>query len=242
MPPADGSDLDQRQEDNDMRTLQASLSATLLTILCAGTASAAMTVYYHAGGWDAFSGIGDNGKAVCGVGITNPADNRSFSMRFQVGADSMTFQAKKPNWKIPEGTQLSVVMQIGLDTPWNLQGIGNGQVVEFALDRATVETFDAQFRRANSMTLTYPSGNEPPWTIGLNGSTAISNAFGRCVTEMTQRDAAQAQSSTPPADAGPTQPFSQAAAQPAVAPAPTQPVAPSPSQPYSTSGTPAVPR
>ena len=73
-------------------------------------------------------------------------------------------------------------MQIGLDAPWNMQGTGNGQVVEWSLDRAAMQTFDAQFRRAGSMTVSFPTGNEPPWTIGLNGSTAISNAFGRCVT------------------------------------------------------------
>jgi hypothetical protein len=234
-----------------MRPLQrASLAASLLTFLCVGTASAAMTVYYHAGGWDAFSGLGDDGKAVCGIGITNPADNRSFSLRFPVGADTVTFQAKKPSWNIPDGTQIQVVMQIGLDTPWTLQGAGHGQVVEWALDSNSVQIFDAQFRRANSMTLTYPTGNEAPWTVGLNGSTAVSNAFGRCVTEMTQREPAQTQAATPPADAAPTQPFGQAAGQPvaaappqpAITPAPTQPVEPAPSQPYSNSGAPAVPR
>ena len=115
-----------------------------------------MTVYYRAGGWDAFSGPGDNGKPVCGVGTTNPADNRSFSLRFQIGGDTVTFQAKKPTWNIPAGTQLPVVLQIGLDTPWNLQGVGNGQVVEWSLDRDAMQTFDAQFRRANSMTVTFP--------------------------------------------------------------------------------------
>jgi hypothetical protein len=240
-----------------MRMLrQAGIAASLFTVLCAGTASAEMTVYYRAGGWDAFQGPGDNGKPICGVGITNPADNRSFSLRFQIGGDTMTMQAKKPNWNIPEGTQIPVVMQIGLDTPWNLQGVGHGQVVEWALDRTTVQSFDAQFRRASSMTLTYPVGNEAPWTIGLNGSTAISNALGRCVTDLTRRDQALSQqptgmATTPANDQAPTQPYNQAAAQqhttapaqqPVIAPAPTQPVTPAPSQPYATTGTPAVPR
>ena len=144
-----------------------------------------MSVYYHTGSWDAFSGPGADGKPVCGIGSTNPVDNRSFSLRFAIGGDSVTFQAKKPNWNIPAGTQLPVVVQIGLDTPWNLQGTGNGQVVEWSLDRTAMQTFDAQFRRAGSMTVSFPSGNEPPWTVGLNGSTAISNAFGRCVTDLT---------------------------------------------------------
>ena len=157
---------------------------------------------------------------VCGIGSTNPVDNHSISLRFAIGGDSVLFQAKKPNWSIPAGTQLPVVVQIGLDTPWNLQGVGNGQMVEWSLDRTTMETFDAQFRRAGSMTVSFPTGNEPPWTIGLNGSTAISNAFGRCVTVLTQRTAAQPSA---PAPSGPTQPFRQS---PAQQQEPTQPTTP----------------
>ena len=193
-----------------------------LTILCAGTATADIPVYYHIGSWDAFSGPGTDGRMVCGIGSTNPVDNRSFSERFAVGGDGVMFQAKKPNWNIPSGTQLPVVVQIGLDTPWNLQGTGNGQVVEWSLDRDAIQTFDAQFRRAGSMTVNFPTGNEPPWTIGLNGSTAISNAFGRCVTDQTTRAAAQQPAPVP---TGPTQPFGQTSTQP-VTQEPTQPVAP----------------
>jgi hypothetical protein len=186
----------------------------------AGPAGAEMSVYYRIGSWDAFSGPGADGNMVCGIGSTNPVDNHSFSLRFAIGGDSVLFEAKKPNWSIPAGTQLPVVMQIGLDTPWNLQGVGNGQVVEWSLDRTTMQTFDAQFRRAGSMTVSFPVGNEPPWTIGLNGSTAISNAFGRCVTMLTQRTAQQPSAPVP---SGPTQPFGQA---PAQQQEPTQPTPP----------------
>ena len=46
-----------------------------------------MSVYYHAGNWDAFSGPGADGKMVCGIGSTNPADSHSFSLRFTIGGD-----------------------------------------------------------------------------------------------------------------------------------------------------------
>lgn len=195
------------------------LAALVMGVL-AGPAGADVTVYYHVGSWDAFSGAGADGKFVCGVGSTNPGDKRSFSLRFAIGGDSVMFQAKKPNWAIPSGTQLPVVVQIGLDSPWNAQGVGDGQVVTWSLDRTSMQTFDAQFRLANSMTVSFPSGNEPPWTVGLTGSTAISNAFGRCVTDLTERVAAQQSS---PASTGPTQPFARTPAQP-VTQEPTQPV------------------
>jgi hypothetical protein len=215
------------------------IATALILGVLSGPAGADMVVFYHAGGWDAFSGPGENGKPVCGIGSTNPADNRSFSLRFQIGGETVTFQAKKPTWSIPAGTQLPMVLQIGLDTPWNMQGVGNAQVVEWSLDRNTIQTFDAQFRRAGSMTVTFPSGSEPPWTVGLNGSTAISNAFGRCITDLTRREAGQSPPSAAPADQGPTQPFGEAPTQPA--PGPSQPMS-GPSQPFAPTGAPAAPR
>jgi hypothetical protein len=231
------------QEDRTMQALlRISLGAALLTVPCAGTALAELPVYYHVGSWDAFSGTGDDGKPVCGIGTNNPADGRNFSIRFEIGGADVSFQAKKPSWNIPGGTQVPLVMQNGPNPPWSEQGSGNGQMVEWSVDRGALQSFDAQFRSASWMTLSFPTGNEAPWTLSLAGSTAVSNAFGRCITDMTQRAGAQA-------PAGPTQPFAPAsaaaaaqpaapaAAQPAApaatppaAPAATQPVAPAPSR------------
>lgn len=204
--------------DYDMRTvLRSGFVALTLATSLAPPAGADMTVYYHVGSWDAFTGPGSDGRTVCGIGSTFPGDDRSLSLRFSIGGDSVMFRAKKPNWNIPLGTQIPVVLQIGLDSPWNFQGAGNGQVVEWSLDRSSMQTFDEQFRRGMSMTLSFPSGNEPPWPLALNGSTAISNAFGRCVTDLAQRTAAQQTSTTP------TQPFTQEPARPPAAPGASRP-------------------
>jgi hypothetical protein len=98
-------------------------------------------------------------------------------------------------------------MQIGLETPWTRQGAGSDHGLSWTLDRAATQSFDAQFRRADSMTITFPAGNEPPWIVPLAGSTAISDAFGRCITDLTQRSAAQAAGPASAAPQGPTQPF-----------------------------------
>ena len=201
------------------RTPRALLMAAIVTTLSGTSAMAEVSVYYHTGSWDAFTGTAANGKLVCGIGSTNPTDNRSISMRFEIDGDTVQFHAKKPTWNIPPNTPISVVLQIGLESPWSMQGIGNGQMVEWTLERTSMPIFDAQFRRAGSMTLSFPSGNEPPWTVGLNGSTAISNAFGRCVTDLTRRSSTQ---SAPP---GPTQPFGQ------VQPDATEPAPQPPAQP-----------
>jgi len=200
-----------------MRSLvRAGLAAFAITGLSGATAHAQFRTYYHMGAWDAFSGQGSDGKTVCGVGTTNPADNRSMSIRFVIGGEDVLFEVKKATWSIPSGTKLVVVMQVGANVPWTEQANGDGQTISWTMDRGTMQAFDQQFRAAGSMTLSFPTGNEPPWPMSLTGSMAISNAFGRCVTDLT------AQQAPPAAPAGPTQPFGQV---------PTQPYAPAPGQP-----------
>lgn len=205
--------------------IRTGLYTALLTAMCATTASAQMRTYYHVGSWDAFSGTGTNNK-VCGVGSTNPVDNRSLSMRFEIGGDTVTFQVKKQSWTIPTNTPIALTMQIGGDAPWNLSAVGNGQTVEWTLDPNGMQAFDQQFRAGSTMTLTFPAGNERPWTIGLNGSTAISNAFGRCVTDLSRQAGIQNSLAPPPPAA--TEPYGQAPSQPFVPAqaAPTAPAAP----------------
>jgi hypothetical protein len=212
-------------------------AAALIAAMLSGPAGADMTVYYRAGGWDAFSGPGESGKPVCGIGSTNPADNRSFSLRFQIGGENVTFQAKKPTWHMPVGTLLPVVVQIGLNAPFSMMAAGNGQVVEWSVDSKAIQTFDAQFRQASSMTVTFPLGDEPPWTVALNGSTAISNAFGRCVADQTRLEANR----SPPAASGEgaTQPFSGLPPQPESGQTQRES---GPSQPYAPSVAPTTPR
>jgi hypothetical protein len=183
------------------------VAAMLAATAVSAPARAAVTVYYHVGAWDAFDGPGDDGRPVCGIGTRNPADGRTFSLRFSVGGDdTVTFIASKTGWQIPDGTAMPVVMQIGLQRPWNVQARGNADRVQWALDRDAIQEFDAQFRRAGSMTVTFPSGNEPPWVLSLSGSTAVSNAMGRCITDLARRTAVPG-GTAPAAAQGPTQPF-----------------------------------
>jgi len=195
------------------------LSAAAMAACLAVPARADVTVYYHAGGWDAFDGQDDHGQAFCGIGSRNPVDGRTFSVRFLIGGNGVNFIASKPGWNIPDHTDIPVVVQVGLERPWTEQASGGGQSVQWTLDRGPFQSFDAQFRHASSMTLTFPSGNEPAWIISLSGSTAVSNAMGRCVTDMTQRAAAPA----PAAPQNATQPFGAAAAPQPGAPAASQP-------------------
>ena len=188
--------------------------AALTVALVPTAALAQIQTYYHAGAWDAFSGRTDSGGAVCGIGTTAAPDNRRLAMHFDIGGTDTVFSASKPDWSIPANTHVTVVMQIGLNTPWTMQGTGQDHDITWTLDQSAIQAFDRQFRGASSMTLTFPNGNEPPWSLTLAGSSAISDTFGRCVRDLTRQvQAAQSQPNGAPGNSGPapqgaTQPFS----------------------------------
>lgn len=208
-------------------------SPILASPLASVAANAQLQSYYHAGAWDAFSGRNDNGGAVCGIGNTNPTDSRRLSIRFEIGGSDSIFSASKPDWSIPDNTPIRVVMQVGLNTPWTQRATGHGHAIDWPMDRAAIQSFDQQFRGASSMTLTFPDGNEPPWTVSLAGSSTISDAFGRCVRDLTRQVQALQQpgnSAPPPPGAArtATQPFTPAAGASAAG---TPPPAPPPNAP-----------
>ena len=64
-------------------SIRAGLIAATFTGLCGAAAPADLRTYYHVGNWDAFSGQTADGKKVCGVGSTNPVDNRSHVNAFR---------------------------------------------------------------------------------------------------------------------------------------------------------------
>jgi hypothetical protein len=188
--------------------------------LAASPAVAALVPYYHSGVWDAFSGPGDNGGSVCGIGTTNPNDRRSLSMRWPIGGQLMIFQANKPTWSIPNGTPIQVVLQIDSNPPWTVQAVGHDRIVSWTMSSDVIQEFDQQFRRGSVLAVNFPGGSEPQWVLSLNGSTAISNTFGRCITDMSRTAGVV----SPIGGGGTTEPYGQAPTQPGpTQPMPTQP-------------------
>jgi hypothetical protein len=202
------------------RTLAAALP--LAVLLGATPGRAAPNVYYHVGAWHAFTDKDDQGAAVCGIGTENPSDGRSLTLTYTIGGSDLTFTAAKSSWTIPEGTILEADMQIDGNGPWQAQGDGHGTSMGWVVSASEIRNFDTQFRNGTTLTLTFPSGNEPPWSLSLRGSTAASATLWRCVQDLTDRAKAAAPASSAPASNAPaTQPGGQA---------PTQPFAPPPAQ------------
>jgi hypothetical protein len=203
------------------RTLAAALP--LAVLLGAAPGRAAPNVYYHAGAWHAFTDKDDQGAAVCGIATENQADGRNLTLTYTIGGSDLTFTAAKPSWNIPEGTILEADMQIDRNEAWQAQGEGHGSTVGWVVSAFEIRNFNTQLRNGATMTLTFPSGNEPPWSLSLRGSTAASATLWRCVQDLTDRAKVAGPASNAPASNAPTSnaPATQPAGQ-----APTQPFAP----------------
>ena len=126
-------------------------------------------------------------RAVCGIGTQNPTDGRSLTLTYTVGGSDLTVTASKPSWKIPDNTMLEADMQIDRNEPWQAQADGHGSAAEWVISAAEIRDFDTQFRNGSTLTLTFPTGNEPPWALSLSGSTAASATLWRCVQDLTDR-------------------------------------------------------
>ena len=196
-------------------------------------------VYYRAGNWEAFTVKLADGGAYCGIRSLMTPDGRGLSIRFRIGGAGLLFQAQKPSWQIPAGTQVNVSVQFDSRAGWQAVGSGNQDMVEWFLSPEATAEFDARFRWGNTMWIGFPGGSEPPWGISLAGSNAAGVTLRRCIDEVTQymaRSQPQASEPTQPFSggapggqppAGPSQPFAPQQSAPAApaTPAPAQPPA-----------------
>jgi len=183
----------------------------LAVLLGAAPALAAPVIYYHGGSWHAFTDQDASGSQVCGIGTSNPADGRNLTMTYTIGSSDLTVRAEKPNWNIPDGTMLGANMQLDRNQPWEAQASGHGNAVEWVISAAMIRNFDTEFRNGTRMIVSFPSGNEPPWTVSLSGSTDASATLWRCVQDLSEKAHVRTPASNAPA---PTQPFGQAPTQP----------------------------
>ncbi len=198
------------------------VSVPLAMLLGAAAGLADPTIYYREGSWHAFTDKDAQGKAICGIGTQNQADGRALTLTYTIGGTDLMLHATKPGWTVPDGTALNVSLQIDSNPALTAGAVGHGATVEWAIGAAAIVSFDAQFRAGSTMTVSFPSGNEAPWTLSLIGSTAASGTLWRCVHDLNDgagppNSAASAPVSTQPFGQAPTQPFT---------PAPPQPQAP----------------
>jgi hypothetical protein len=189
-------------------------------LTAAGVAAAATTSYCRAGYWRAFSGTDEQNCLLCGMATSNATDGRTLEIRAPLGDPGLVLLASKPTWDIPPGTEIPVVVRADGAVPWTEEAVGGEHAVRWTLPKAEAGTFEQAFRDGSEMTVSFPSGSEPPWRVLLAGSRAVDKTFRRCVQDYTARAAAATQTPTQPFGRPATQPFA-----PAIAATPLSPPA-----------------
>jgi hypothetical protein len=177
--------------------------ALAAAVLSLGTARASdITVLGTFGSWQAFGGLAEDGKRVCGLSESGN-DGRSFQIKYFDGNESLVIQVFKFVWSIPKGTAIAATVQFGKFSPWQVPARGYGNFMEFYVPMTQLPQFTLEFRAADKFNLTFLTGNEGAWTGLLTGSGAAMDRMYRCLNDMRGNGTA----TTQPFNAAPSQPF-----------------------------------
>jgi hypothetical protein len=177
-----------------------------MAALCGQPASATIQPIATSGLWTAFGGTGDDNRAVCGIG-TEGLDTRRITIQQFAGDTSLQLLLKKDTWAIPPNTQVGIRVQFDAWPPAALQATGAEHTLTVTLPFDQSVPFMRGIRAARQIRILFDSGNETPWTGGLNGSSRATDAFNRCRDDLTPASPSQPfNPQSPAAPAAPTPP------------------------------------
>lgn len=171
------------------------IAAAAATIMLAMPSLAETEVTARAGDWEAFSGTtvpkpgsGKKAQRVCGVS-QSMADDRYVSIKFFEGDTTFTLQIGWKQWRINDGDKQEVA--ITMNTRWTTKEatgmhFNDGDAgLEMTVKVAELRDFMQEFRAANQMRFEFPGSGAHAWTMSLNGSSAVTDAFDKCRNGLT---------------------------------------------------------
>lgn len=262
-------ELDQQGEAGDVTragatppfiTAKGSFAMTLKTIMQApslraalfagcvltagGSAHAQDVTLANSGYWSAMQLAAPvNGSPSCAIVSSVPADGRLVMVGVNSADQTLRMAFAKTSWEIPPSAKMTATVQIDGNPTWGgANGFTtNSHGMSIYIRPQGYREFIHEITSGHTITVRF-SGNEPPWTFDLWGTTAVWPAFMQCaesvapsfVAALTLPPATQPYASAPttqpyfPAPA-PQQPY--VPSQPVPPPA-TVPQAPAPSEPY----------
>ena len=166
------------------------------------------------GYWTTFYTKSYDGVPLCGLksNYSYTSDSSyagSLMIKFGKGDKNLLVQAFKNSWRIPHGVKIPVYMTFDNSQPFTATAAGianNGlNYVEFLVATEFSKRFFDLFAAANTMTLGFSEGNEPPWTANMTGSREAIMSFSSCIVAISEPGTPP--STTQPSGGGTTQPF-----------------------------------
>jgi hypothetical protein len=146
-------------------------------------ADAATRTLARSGTWEAFGGNTTKGGGICGM--SQDVNHKYFGLKLFAGDSTFTIQVGGKIWLAENGRKQNVVMVLDGNRPWRATATGmhfnDGDAgLEFTINRDELAEFNRQFRDAGQLRLQFPGTMAADWLVDLTGTTAVSDAFGRC--------------------------------------------------------------
>jgi hypothetical protein len=194
------------------------LTATVLTLATAAQAGNFITTK-ASGYWRVQQGVNDHGVNVCMMSTNVPALGETFAVMVNAADQDLDVGVEKNTWKIPTGADVRLMLKIDGGQEWRTTKANTyaSDVLYTTINPSAARQFVHEFT-SGSMLRVFFTGNEQPWTLSLNGTTGVWDAFMNCAQMIAPKMVASL---------NPSQPFSAGPVAPVAPPAPT-------TQPFST--------
>jgi hypothetical protein len=168
------------------------LFAAAVVLLTATTAQAEPITKLHSSGWwNVFYVASSSDKnPMCVMVKAVLPDEAKGGVLVKWTEDSGTaFQVWKPNWRMPEGSMVPVLLTFIYSDRSPLPTTADAKVfrpnlISSTIDKDAVVSFLKGFGDAKKMTINFPQSNEPQWTVAMDGSRNAVGAFVRCIARI----------------------------------------------------------
>ena len=166
-------------------------AAVLLLMATAAQAAGPFTKLYSGGWWEVSHGTGNKGSPMCVMTykvLTNGVKGVHVKWTERNGT---FFEVFKSTWRTPIGS--TVPMFVTFDhydsdvqehTFIATALASRPQLIGSIISEDEVVLFLKRFGDAETMTVVFPAGNEPEWSVPMAGSRNAAGAFERCIAAI----------------------------------------------------------
>jgi hypothetical protein len=140
------------------------------------------------GVWSAYGGPCDGGSAMCGV--STKGTGKFFGLKYFKGDDTFTIQLGASDWRIKNGAEQSVTMEIDDNGTWSAVATGfhfsDGDAgLEFSIRKGQLGQFIQEFEHGEELLIRFPGARDvSDWSASLTGSARITDSFLNCIRAM----------------------------------------------------------
>lgn len=159
----------------------------VITFLMSGNSFADIITFKRVNGWQAWGGLSENGRKVCG--ISTQGGGRWFGIKYFYGDRHVIIHLSKDTWTAKRGTKVDILMKFDNESPWRATAtsffMSDGDVaLEFQIRTNQLERWFLEFKRSYTLYIRFPKNNIDDWRADLSGTRKIANAMNQCLQVM----------------------------------------------------------